>query len=165
MMIEDFPSGRFVTMVYAELDPSTRVLRIANAGHLSPLLVEPSGHRWINHEHGLPLGISASKFSETEVTLGEDRASRFIPTESPRPSVSTAHASTDNVSGEEYGADRLLAQLQLARRFAGWPARGCQEICEWNRAARRRHCDPGETRPTESGSRANACRKAGFTSD
>jgi serine phosphatase RsbU (regulator of sigma subunit) len=58
-------------MVYAELDPSTRILRIANAGHLAPLLVEPSGHRWINHEHGLPLGISASKFSETEVTLGE----------------------------------------------------------------------------------------------
>src|SRR5271168_1553576 len=46
MMIEDFPDGRFVTMVYAELDPSSRVLRIANAGHLSPLLVdlnEPSG--------------------------------------------------------------------------------------------------------------------------
>ncbi|MGZ4813324.1 MAG: SpoIIE family protein phosphatase, partial [Terriglobales bacterium] len=39
MMIEDFPSGRFVTMVYAELDPSSRVLRIANAGHLAPLLV------------------------------------------------------------------------------------------------------------------------------
>src|SRR6266550_8643981 len=71
MMIEDFPCGRFVTMVYAEFDPPTRVLRIANAGHLAPLLVEPSGHRWINHEHGLPLGISASKFSETEVTLGK----------------------------------------------------------------------------------------------
>jgi sigma-B regulation protein RsbU (phosphoserine phosphatase) len=103
MMIEDFPSGRFVTMVYAELDPSTRVLRIANAGHLAPLLVEPSGHRWINHEHGLPLGISASKFSETAVTLGEHSRIAFY-------SDGITEAEID--SGEEYGPERLLAQMQ-----------------------------------------------------
>jgi sigma-B regulation protein RsbU (phosphoserine phosphatase) len=103
MMIEDFPSGRFVTMVYAELDPASRVLRIANAGHLSPLLVEPSGHRWINHEHGLPLGISASKFSETEVTLGEHSRIAFY-------SDGITEAEID--SGEEYGPERLLAQMQ-----------------------------------------------------
>jgi phosphoserine phosphatase RsbU/P len=103
MMIEDFPSGRFVTMVYAELDPSTRVLRIACAGHLAPLLVDPSGHRWINHEHGLPLGISASKFSEAEVTLGEHSRIAFY-------SDGITEAELD--SGEEYGAERLLAQMQ-----------------------------------------------------
>ena len=104
MMIEDFPSGRFVTMVYAELDPASRVLRIANAGHLAPLLVEPSGHRWINHEHGLPLGISASKFSETAVTLGEHSRIAFY---------SDGITEADIDSGEEYGAERLLAQMQL----------------------------------------------------
>jgi phosphoserine phosphatase RsbU/P len=103
MMIDDFPSGRFVTMVYAELDPSTRVLRIACAGHLAPLLVDPSGHRWINHEHGLPLGISASKFSETTVTLGEHSRIAFY-------SDGITEAELD--SGEEYGAERLLAQMQ-----------------------------------------------------
>jgi sigma-B regulation protein RsbU (phosphoserine phosphatase) len=103
LMIEDFPSGRFVTMVYAELDPSSRVLRIASAGHLTPLLVEPSGHRWISHEHGLPLGISASKFSETEVTLGEHSRIAFY-------SDGITEAEID--SGEEYGAERLLAQMQ-----------------------------------------------------
>ena len=103
LMIEDFPSGRFVTMVYAELDPSSRVLRIANAGHLAPLLVEPSGYRWIKHEHGLPLGISASKFSETEVTLGEHSRIAFY-------SDGITEAEID--SGEEYGAERLLAQMQ-----------------------------------------------------
>jgi phosphoserine phosphatase RsbU/P len=102
MMIEDFPSGRFVTMVYAELDPSTRVLRIANAGHLSPLLVDPSGYRWIHHEHGLPLGISASKFSETEVTLGESSRIAFY---------SDGITEAEIESGEEYGAERLLAQM------------------------------------------------------
>jgi sigma-B regulation protein RsbU (phosphoserine phosphatase) len=103
MMIEDFPCGRFVTMVYAELDPSSRVLRIANAGHLAPLLVEPSGPRWINHEHGLPLGISASKFSETEVTLGEHSRIAFY-------SDGITEAEID--SGEEYGPERLLAHMQ-----------------------------------------------------
>ena len=105
MMIDDFPSGRFVTMVYAELDPSTRVLRIACAGHLAPLLVDPSGHRWINHEHGLPLGISASKFSETAVTLAEHSRIAFY-------SDGITEAELD--SGEEYGAERLLAQMQSA---------------------------------------------------
>ncbi len=103
MMIEDFPCGRFVTMVYAELDPSTRVLRIANAGHLAPLLVEPSGHRWINHEHGLPLGISVSKFSEAEVILGKHSRIAFY-------SDGITEAEVD--SGEEYGPERLLAHMQ-----------------------------------------------------
>ncbi len=103
MMIEDFPRGRFVTMVYAELDPASRVLRIANAGHLSPLLIDPHGHSWINHEHGLPLGISASKFSETEVTLGNNSRLAFY-------SDGITEAEVD--TGEEYGAERLLAQMQ-----------------------------------------------------
>jgi len=105
MMIEDFPSGRFVTMVYAEFDPSTRILRIAHAGHLAPLLVEPSGHRWIDHEHGLPLGISASKFSESEITLGQHSRIAFY-------SDGITEAEAD--SGEEYGAERLLAEMRAA---------------------------------------------------
>jgi sigma-B regulation protein RsbU (phosphoserine phosphatase) len=107
MMIEDFPSGRFVTMVYAELDPVSRLLRIANAGHLAPLLVEPSGHRWINHEHGLPLGISASKFSETEVTLGEHSRIAFYSDGITEADIDSAGSD----SGEEYGEERLLAQM------------------------------------------------------
>jgi phosphoserine phosphatase RsbU/P len=103
MLVEDIPSGRFVTMVYAEFDPATRIVRLANAGHLPPLLVEPSGYRWINHEHGLPLGIAASKFSETEVTLGEHSRIAIY-------SDGITEAALD--SGEEYGPERLLAQVQ-----------------------------------------------------
>ena len=103
LMIEDFPSGRFVTMVYAEFDPATRILRIANAGHLAPLFVDASGHRWITHEHGLPLGISASKFSETAVTLGQDSRIALY---------SDGITEAEIESGEEYGAERLLAQMQ-----------------------------------------------------
>ncbi len=113
MMIEDFPSGRFVTMVYAELDPYSRVLRIANAGHLAPLLVdrdlvardlaEPAGYRWIKHEHGLPLGISTSKYSETAVKLGEHSRIAFYSDGITEAAIET---------GEDYGAKRLLAQMQ-----------------------------------------------------
>lgn len=104
MLVEDIPSGRFVTMVYAELDPATRVLQIANAGHLPPLLVDPSGHRWIATEHGLPLGVAVSKFSETEITLGEHSRIAFY---------SDGITEAALASGEEYGSERLLAQLQL----------------------------------------------------
>jgi serine phosphatase RsbU (regulator of sigma subunit) len=78
-------------------------LRIASAGHLAPLLVEPSGHRWINHEHGLPLGISVSKFSETQVTLVEDSRIAFY---------SDGITEAEIEPGEDYGAERLLAQMQ-----------------------------------------------------
>jgi sigma-B regulation protein RsbU (phosphoserine phosphatase) len=104
MMIDDFPCGRFVTMVYAELDPVSGILRIANAGHLPPLLVEPAGHRWIDHEHGLPLGISAGKFSETSVNLGDHSRVAFY---------SDGITEAEDAAGEEFGAERLLAQLRL----------------------------------------------------
>jgi sigma-B regulation protein RsbU (phosphoserine phosphatase) len=103
LMIEDFPSGRFVTMVYAEFDPTTRKIRIANAGHLPPLLVEPNSYRWIATEHGLPLGIAPSQYSETEITFAPQTRLAFY-------SDGITEASLD--SGEEYGAERLLAQVQ-----------------------------------------------------
>lgn len=103
MMVEDFPCGRFVTMAYAEFDPAARKLRLASAGHLPPLLVEPDGHRWIATEHGLPLGIATSKFSETEITLGPQARLAIY-------SDGITEAALE--SGEEYGAERLLAQMQ-----------------------------------------------------
>lgn len=103
MLLEDFPCGRFVTMVYAELDPAKRTLRLANAGHLPPLLMEPSGHRWIETEQGLPLGVAASKFSEVEIALREGSRVALY---------SDGITEAAEGSGEEYGAGRLLAQLQ-----------------------------------------------------
>jgi phosphoserine phosphatase RsbU/P len=91
--------------VYSELDPSRRLLRIASAGHLAPLLVESSGYRWIQHEHGLPLGISASKFSEAEVSLGPESRVIFY---------SDGITEAEAPGGEEYGATRLLAQMQCS---------------------------------------------------
>jgi len=76
---------------------------LANAGHLPPLLVEASNHRWIHTEQGLPLGVSTSKFSETEIELSPNSRLAFY-------SDGITEAELD--SGEEYGPKRLLDQLQ-----------------------------------------------------
>ena len=103
LLLEDLPCGRFVTMVYGELDPTRRTLRLANAGHLPPLLVEASSHRWIATEHGLPLGIAAGKFSETAIALTDDSRITLY-------SDGITEAALE--SGEEYGPERLLAQMK-----------------------------------------------------
>ena len=106
MLLEDFPDGRFVTMVYGELDPEKHTLRLANAGHLSPLLIDPaesSGYRWIETEQGLPLGVSISKFSESEIKLGPNSRVAFY---------SDGITEAELPSGEEYGPQRLLKRLQ-----------------------------------------------------
>ncbi len=103
MLLEDFPCGRFVTMVYAELDPAKRTLRLANAGHLPPLLIDATGHRWIETEQGLPLGVAASKYSEVETILPEGSRVALY-------SDGITEAAEDG--GEEYGRERLLAQLR-----------------------------------------------------
>lgn len=98
LMVEDFPSGRFVTMVYGVLDPSTRTLTFANAGHLHPLLIDPRGAHFLNTETGLPLGLSFGSFSETTVQLPE--GSRLV-------FYSDGITEAANLNEEEYGIERL----------------------------------------------------------
>ncbi|MEY2412810.1 MAG: phosphoserine phosphatase RsbU/P, partial [Acidobacteriaceae bacterium] len=76
LLIEDFPSGKFVTMVYAVLDPASRTLTFANAGHLPPILIDQRGTRFLDHERGMPLGLGFGDFSEVTVLL--DEQSRLI---------------------------------------------------------------------------------------
>jgi sigma-B regulation protein RsbU (phosphoserine phosphatase) len=102
LLMDDFPSGRFVTMVYGELDPATHTFRLANAGHLPPLLIGPSGHRWIHTDDGLPLGITAGHFSEVSIPM--PKGSQIV-----LYSDGITEAELDN--GEEYGRERLRAQV------------------------------------------------------
>ncbi len=50
--------NRGATLAILELDPEAEELEIVTAGHLPPLMVEPSGSaRLLEHRHGLPVGV------------------------------------------------------------------------------------------------------------
>jgi phosphoserine phosphatase RsbU/P len=103
LLVEDFPSGRFVTMVYGVLDPARRTFKFANAGHLPPLLVEASGVKFLETEMGLPLGIRHGTYSETTIPLSQE--ARIVLYSD---GITEAMSPVD----EEYGAARLAAHLQ-----------------------------------------------------
>src|SRR6202030_2429343 len=71
LLVEDFPAGKFVTLVYAVLDPATRNVTFANAGHLHPLFIDSQGAQFLDTERGLPLGIGCGDYSESSVHLSE----------------------------------------------------------------------------------------------
>ncbi len=98
LLVNDFPSGRFVTMIYAILNPATRFLSFSSAGHLRPLLIENSHARFLETERGLPLGIGAGSYSEAQVELAP--GSRLL-------LYSDGITEATNPEGEEYGAERL----------------------------------------------------------
>lgn len=98
LLVNDFPSGRFVTMLYAILDPTERTLRFASAGHLRPLLIEDSEARFLETERGLPLGIGLGEYSEAEIHLSQGSRLLFY---------SDGITEATNPEGEEYGAERL----------------------------------------------------------
>jgi len=100
ILLTDFPSARFVTLVYAVVDPSAGKLTFANAGHLYPLLVDSKGAEYLETDSGLPLGIMPSEFSEREIEM-KSGSRLFLYTDG----VTEAN----NSDLDEYGTDRLRA--------------------------------------------------------
>jgi phosphoserine phosphatase RsbU/P len=98
LLVEDFPAGRFVTMVYAVLDPVKRTLTFANAGHLPPLLITGASAEFLDVERGIPLGLGRGDFSEVEVKLPVDSRLVFY---------SDGITEAENPADEEYGLVRL----------------------------------------------------------
>jgi sigma-B regulation protein RsbU (phosphoserine phosphatase) len=72
MLLDDVPTGRYVTMIYAVLDPARRTLTFASAGHPWPLLCHGNGVRPLHTDAGIPLGLLPSQFTEHTVTLCRD---------------------------------------------------------------------------------------------
>lgn len=98
LLVEDFPSGKFVTMLLAVLDPSKRELIFSSAGHLRPLLVDAQGARFLDSERGMPLGLGLGEFSESRVQLS--KGSRLV-------FYSDGITEATDGSDEEYGAERM----------------------------------------------------------
>jgi phosphoserine phosphatase RsbU/P len=98
LLVDDFPSGKFVTMLYAVLDPIKRTLTYSSAGHLRPLLLESNGTRFLNSERGIPLGLGFGSYSELEIPLSA--GSRLV-------FYSDGITEAANAGDEEYGSARL----------------------------------------------------------
>jgi len=98
LLVDDFPAGKFVTMVYAVLDPATRTVVFANAGHLLPLFIDSQGEHFLDTERGLPLGLGCGDYSETQVSLSAGSKLIFY---------SDGITEAVNADEEEYGVCRL----------------------------------------------------------
>ena len=102
LLVEDLPPARFVTMVYAVLDPAKRTLTLASAGHLQPLLIHGDEARFLQTEAGLPLGLALGEYSEAEIPLSPGCRVVFY---------SDGITEATNPDEEEYGEFRLKEHL------------------------------------------------------
>jgi len=98
ILLKDFPTAKFVTMVYGLLDPRKRSIVFANAGHLYPLLVDSSGTHFLETDAGLPLGIREGSFSERAVEMASGNRLVFY---------SDGVTEAMNTSLQQYGETRL----------------------------------------------------------
>ena len=98
MLLSDFATGHYVTMIYAVLDPATRTLNFASAGHPWPLLCHHTDVRPLHTDAGMPLGLLPGDFTEHIIKLCCDFRLLFY---------------TDGISEEmnpaeqEFGCERL----------------------------------------------------------
>lgn len=98
ILLRDFPSAKFVTMVYGVLDPKDRTIVFASAGHLHPLYVDVGGAHFLETELGLPLGIREGPFSDRVVATRPGSCLVFY---------SDGVTEAMNSSMEQYGETRL----------------------------------------------------------
>jgi sigma-B regulation protein RsbU (phosphoserine phosphatase) len=102
-LVEDFPCGKFVTMVYGVLDAGKREITFASAGHPRPLLI--NGHcAFVDMDPGLPLGIRVSSYSQHTVSLAA--GTRVL-------LYSDGITEASNTVEEEFGGDRLRDHFEL----------------------------------------------------
>ncbi|MDQ3258605.1 MAG: serine/threonine-protein phosphatase, partial [Acidobacteriota bacterium] len=102
VLLKDFPTAKFVTMIYAILDPNKGTVTFASAGHLSPLLVDTKGASFLETDTGFPLGVFECEFSEREIQM--PAGSRLF-------LYSDGITEANNSSFDEYGAERLHAHV------------------------------------------------------
>jgi sigma-B regulation protein RsbU (phosphoserine phosphatase) len=106
ILIRDGVPGRFATLVYLELSPNEGSVRVLNAGHLPPVVLEGGRYRELSPV-ATPLGaVPNVSYTEQRVELGPGGMLVVY---------SDGLTEAANEAGEFYGEERLrglLSQLQ-----------------------------------------------------
>lgn len=119
-LLRDFPRAKFVTMVYAVLDPAHRTITFSNAGHPWPLGYATT-HEFLTTDTGFPLGMLESTYAERVIELPPGGYFMIY---------SDGILEASNTSAELYGTEHILAHmggsaasaqslLDDVRRFSG----------------------------------------------
>ena len=98
ILLNDFQTTQFITLIYAILDPVKRTLNFANAGHLYPLYVSSAESKFLKTSAGIPLGIAESLFTDCHIEFS--KGSRLI-------LYTDGLTEAMNETSEEYGMERL----------------------------------------------------------
>jgi sigma-B regulation protein RsbU (phosphoserine phosphatase) len=98
ILLNDFQTTQFITLIYAILDPVKRTLNFANAGHLYPLYVSSAESKFLKTSAGIPLGIAESQFTDCYIEF--TKGSRLI-------LYTDGLTEAMNETSEEYGMERL----------------------------------------------------------
>lgn len=98
------PSDKFLTLFYAELDPTSGVIQYSNAGHPPPLLGRCSGEICRLDMGGLPIGVLPEVAYRTRTLALEPGDVLII--------YSDGISESANDEGEEFGESRLIETVQ-----------------------------------------------------
>lgn len=121
LIADQVEPGRFVTLFYAEIDPTRAALRYVSAGHNPPLLMRASGNvEWLR-DGGLPLGIQADvKYTASQVALERGDALVVYSDGVTESEGSMAPGSSD-AQPPLFGEERLLDVVRAQRGAAAGP--------------------------------------------
>lgn len=108
LMLEELQVEQYFTMVYAEFDPATGVVRLVQAGHPYPMVIRADGRVEMIGQGGLPVGLVPMATWEN-VTLQLNPGDRLC-------LVSDGVTECPNAEGTELGEEGCAAIL---RKLAG----------------------------------------------
>ena len=106
---DDFPSGRYVTMIYGIFDCANKTFVFANAGHPYPILVNDGKAEALNGDSGLPLGLAESEYHDHVVPL-QAGAKLLL--------YSDGISEAEDGDGKEFGSSRIREHMLLPHASA-----------------------------------------------
>jgi sigma-B regulation protein RsbU (phosphoserine phosphatase) len=102
-LMDDFPAGKFVTMIYGVLNARSREFSLASAGHLRPLLINHECS-FLDVDTGLPLGLGVSSYPERTVFVSPGTHILLY---------TDGITEAENGASEEYGSTRLMQHFLM----------------------------------------------------